>query len=415
MDGISRSSKKITTTLFVVQSIASAGMIAIGTLNTIVGAELSGKPGWAGIPAAVYLVAGALAAFLWGRLIGRIGWRIGLTTGLVFGLMGSALVVAAIQMGSWVVLMFAMVLIGVAYAAMNLSRFAAAEVNPPSSRGKAISTVVLGGTVGAIVGPLMVGPAGRMAVGFGADELGGAYMMGAVLFSLAATVVFLSLKPDPGEIGRDIARLFPTQIVLDGERRPITEILKQPAAMLAVLAMVFGQTVMVLLMVITTLHMRNYQHGLGSISLVISAHTFGMFAFSIISGRLADRFGRGPVIAFGAGTLVLASLVAQSSTEVLPLMIALFLLGLGWNFCYVGGSALLADQLSPAERSPTQGFNDLLVGMVSALGSLGSGIVYASLGYRVMSFVGAAVSLVLFGVVVVWLRGQRRAVLRQAV
>jgi len=100
---------------------------------------------------------------------------------------------------------------------------------------------------------------------------------------------------------------------------------------------------------------------------------------------------------------------------VLPLTIALFLLGLGWNFCYVGGSALLADQLSPAERSPTQGFNDLLVGMVSALGSLGSGIVYASMGYRVMSFVGAAVSLVLFGVVVIWLRGQKRTVLREAV
>jgi len=176
----------------------------------------------------------------------------------------------------------------------------------------------------------------------------------------------------------------------------------------AVAAMVIGQMVMIMLMVITALHMKDHQHGLTAVSLVFASHTLGMYAFSIISGRLTDRWGRGPVIVAGAGTLVLASLLAPISPNVLPLVVALFLLGLGWNFCYVGGSSLLADQLSPAERARTQGFNDMLIGLASAVGSLGSGFVFAALGYGVMGVVGAVASLIPLGLALWWQVGQRR-------
>jgi MFS family permease len=146
-------------------------------------------------------------------------------------------------------------------------------------------------------------------------------------------------------------------------------------------------------MVITSLHMRGHNHELGDISIVISAHTFGMYAFSIVSGQLLDRWGRGPVIIVGSATLVISCLAATISPNVLPLGIALFLLGLGWNFCYVGGSTLLADQLTPVERARTQGFNDLLVGLASAIGSLGSGFIFAALGYNMMAYVTAATAL----------------------
>ncbi|MBK8824135.1 MAG: MFS transporter [Anaerolineales bacterium] len=172
------------------------------------------------------------------------------------------------------------------------------------------------------------------------------------------------------------------------------QIFSQPAAMVALVSMVLGQMVMVLVMVITSLHMRGHHHELTSISMVISSHTFGMYAFSIISGRLADQWGRGPVIIIGSATLVLACIAATISPDVLPLGVALFLLGLGWNFCFVGGSTLLADQLSPAERARTQGFNDLLVGLASAVGSLGSGFIFAALGYNTMAFISAAFALI---------------------
>jgi len=139
-----------------------------------------------------------------------------------------------------------------------------------------------------------------------------------------------------------------------------------------------------------------------------------MYAFSIFSGRLADRLGRVPVLMAGAATLALASLLAPLSPQLLPLGFALFLLGLGWNFCYVGGSALLADQLSPAERARTQGFNDLLIGSVSALGSLGSGLVFAGVGYGVMGIAAAAVSVLALLLSLGWLWGQRRTAGRRA-
>ena len=145
---------------------------------------------------------------------------------------------------------------------------------------------------------------------------------------------------------------------------------------------------------------------------MISSHTFGMFAFSILSGRLSDRYGRGPIILFGSATLIVACVAATLSPNVLPLSVALFLLGLGWNFCFVGGSTLLADQLSVAERARAQGFNDLLVGMASAIGSLGSGLIFAAVGYEVMAFVSAALAVIPLVAAISWL--QRRGPSLQA-
>lgn len=153
--------------------------------------------------------------------------------------------------------------------------------------------------------------------------------------------------------------------------------------------MVFGQMVMVLVMVIASLHMRGHNHGLGDISIVISSHTFGMYALSILSGRLSDKWGRGPVILIGCATLTIACIAATLSLAMLPLGVALFLLGLGWNFCYVGGSTLLADQLAQPERARTHGANDLMIGLASVVGSVSSGFIFTALGYNVMAYVSA--------------------------
>lgn len=402
MTDLSRTARKITFTLFLAQSLFSAGFIAGATVSSILGARLGGNP-WAGVPAAVLLLGSALAASVWGVLMDVIGRRNGITLGLVLGVLGSGLIVIAVNQSLLLLMLGGMALLGFAQSALLLGRFAAAEVNPPEKRGAAISNVVLGGTVGAIFGPLMVGPLGILALRLGMDELAGGYIAGLVLLGIAAVVVFIGLRPDPRDVGKQVAALYPDSAP-DGEARPIGVILRQPAALTAVTAMVVGQVVMVAIMVITSLHMREHNHGLGSISAIISAHTLGMYAFSVISGRLADKWGRGPVILTGAATLVLASVTAPLSPDVLPLAVSLFLLGLGWNFCFVGGSALLADQLSFAERARTQGVNDLLVGLASATGSLGSGLVYAATSYTVISLVGGTLSLIPLGMVLVWMR-----------
>ena len=133
-----------------------------------------------------------------------------------------------------------------------------------------------------------------------------------------------------------------------------------------------------------------------------------MFAFSIVSGRLTDRWGRGAVIMTGAGFLVVACILAPLSTNMLPLAIALLLLGIGWNFCYVGGSTLLSDQLSPAERPKTQGTNDLLLGLVTATASFSSGLMYASIGYNAMGVIGASIALIPLGLTGWWLIRRRQ-------
>ncbi len=404
MTSYAKPARKITWVLFTNQSLASAGFIAASTLNSIIGTKLGGSASFAGVPSAVYLLGAAFAASAWGYLMDRIGRRNGIVAGLAIGVIGNGLVLFAIQTSSLFLFLIGMVLMGITNAAVVLGRFAAAEVNPPEKRGAAISNVVLGGTFGAIVGPLLVGPMGGFVKTLGMDELAGAYLATLVLFVIASVVVFAGLRPDPRDLGKQVAAEHPDSALSTGEARPIFEILRQPAALVAVSAMVLGQVVMVALMVITSLHMRNHHHNLANISAVISSHTFGMYAFSILSGRLSDKWGRVPVILTGAVTLLLSCIAAPLSPNVIPLAVALFLLGLGWNFCFVGGSTLLADQLSPLERSRTQGTNDLLVGLASATGSLGSGIVFAMSSYTVIAIVAGVLSLIPLLMSLFWIR-----------
>lgn len=403
MDNLTRIARKITFILFIEQSLASAGFIAAATLNSIVGANLSYHSNWAGVPTAIYLLAGAFSAYAWGYIMDVIGRRGGLMLGLFLGVLGSAFAFMAIVQSSFILFLVGMIFMGIANAAVQLGRFAAAEVNPPDARGRAISNVVIGGTFGAIFGPWLVGPIGVWIKPIAGDELAGAYAISFILFLIGMVTVFLGLRPDPREIGREVAGKFPETQAGSGAARSVLEVLRQPAALTAVIAMSLGQVVMVLVMVITSLHMRDHDHMLGDISFVISAHTIGMYAFSIISGRLADRFGREPVILTGTFTLILACLAATISPDVLPLSVALFLLGLGWNFCFVAGSALFSDQLSQVERSRMQGFSDLLVGLSSAIGSLSSGLIFAAVGYNMMAYISAVISLIPLIVVVAWM------------
>ena len=405
----SRFARKITLTLFSAQSLASCGLIAAATLNSILGARLGGGAAWAGVPTAVYLLGGAGASLLWGYLMDSLGRRGGLALGLALGAVGAGLAFWSINSDQFYIFLVAMLLMGVANATMQLGRFAAAEVHPPQQRGRAISYVVLGGTLGAIFGPLLVGPAGQAAQSRGMDEFSGAYLVTLILFVVAALVVFAALRPDPKEIGAEVARLYPANNELSGGDQPLKQILRRPAVQVAMLSMVASQVVMVAVMVLTALHMRDHQHALSDVSLVISAHTIGMFAFSAVSGRLVDRWGRARVILSGAAGLLLACLAAPLSNMTIALAFSLFLLGLGWNFCYVGGSTLLSDHLSAGERSRTQGFNDLLIGLASALGSLVSGIIFARYGFAVMTIAGAVIATLPILAVWTWMRTQPQA------
>ncbi len=175
LDRLSQSARRLTWVLFAAQSMSSAGFIAAATLASILGAELAGSAAWAGVPSSVYLLGTAGAALAWGYLMDVLGRRGGLVLGLVLGALGGGLAFLAVDTGSFLLFLVGLALMGVASAAVTLGRFAAAEVHPPAERGRALSTVVLGGTVGAVLGPLLVGPAGRWAESLGRRDLSGAY------------------------------------------------------------------------------------------------------------------------------------------------------------------------------------------------------------------------------------------------
>jgi MFS family permease len=408
VEDYSRIARRITVTLLATQSLVSAAFVASGTVSVIVGAQLSGNLAWAGVPSSVTQLGTACAALAVAATTDRIGRRWGLALGLAVGVLGTGLAVGAIVAGAFSLFLGGAVLLGVASAAIRLARFAAAEVHPPESRGRAISNVVIGGSVGSVVGPLLIGPSGRWAQQAGLNELVGPYLAALVILALASLVIFIWLRPDPRDVGRRIAEYHPETVVRQGPARSVSQILRTPAAVVAVSAMVFSQVVMAMLTGVVSLYMKNHQHALTDISVVVSAHVFGMFAFSMVAGRLTDRWGRGPVILSGTATLVLACALAPLSPDVLPLSIALFLLGVGWNFCYVGGSTLLSDQLSPKERAKTQGANDFLIGLATAAASFGSGLMFAGTGYAAMGIMGTVASLVPMGLTGWWMARERR-------
>jgi len=388
-----RIARKITWVLFLSQGLSSAGFIAAFTVNALVGVDLTGRTALAGVPGAFYVVGMACGALVWGWSMEWLGRRRGLAFGQILGVVGSGIAMAAVVHRSLFWFLPGLVLVGMARAAVDLGRFAAAEVHLPAERGRAISNVVLGSTVGAVLGPLLVGPTGRLAAAAGFPELAGPYGVGFVGLVLAALLIGAGLRPDPRDIGRELARLKPESAPLQATRS-LAQIVWQPGVVVAMGSMVFAQLVMVVPMSITSVHMTAHRHPLSAVSVVIAAHTLGMFAFSTLSGRMTDRWGRGRAIMLGSALLILSCLLAAPSTNLLPLVAALFLLGLGWNFAYVAGSTLLADQLSPKERAKTQGFNDLLLNLASAASQLASGVVYASGGYGVMGLAAAAAAAV---------------------
>ena len=402
----SAAARKLKWTLFGAQAMGSAGFLVASTVTPIVGAQLSGRPSFAGVPTAFYWAGGALATLVWGRLMDPIGRRRTLSLGLLVGVLGASLASLFVVRHSFRGFILGLALMGAANSALQLARFMAGEVHRMEERGRAISTVVLGGTVGAVLGPALVAPMSTLAISLGGPPLAGPYAASAGFFSLGAVLVVVLLWPDPRDLAKEVHL---ASAVEPPARRTVSEILRDRGVRIAGLTMAIAQVVMVMLMVITSLHMSHHHHQLSSIAAVMSSHVFGMYAFSVVSGRLADQWGRGPLIGVGALVLVVSCLTATLSTEVAPLAFALFLLGLGWNFCYVGGSTLLSDCLSQAERARIQSVNDFVLTTLAGTGSALSGLVFSSLGYAMMGYLSAGVSLIL-----VWLsRGvTRRATAR---
>ena len=251
----------------------------------------------------------------------------------------------------------------------------------------------------------------------------GPFWIGAALMGLALILLLVALRPDPKELAALLARNEKTAKEAasseDGSPgaqagsqeaprglRGVIHLLKLPDVQLAIAAMAIGQMVMTLLMVVTPLHMNRADYKADAISYVLMAHTLGMFGLSGLSGWLASRVGRVPMIFAGALVQVLAAIMMPLSTELPVLFVSLFLLGLGWNFSYIAGSSLLSAALEGSrQRGRVQGINEAMVAIASAFGSLGTGSIYSVSGVVAVAVSGVFFSAAL-GALALWLGRQ---------
>ena len=383
-------------TYFTSVALTSTGYIATFTVASLAAPQLTGSRATSGLPSAVAVAGTAVAATILSALMARRGRRAGIVTGLAIGSLGALAGLVSVFVGSFALLLAGSLAIGFANSATQLTRYAAADLSP-NARASALSLVVWGSTVGSVVGPNLVAPAGSIAPRLGWDPLAGGLAL-ALAFVVAAWVV-ASLGPRAAEP----VHHGPEADAGHGARTLtlLRDMLAGVAGRSAVLALASGQLVMVLVMTMTPLHLHENGHGLEVVGFVIGAHTLGMFGVAPISGRLTDRFGAPLVIGAGFAMLALAGVLAALTPASGGVMLSgpLFLLGAGWSFTFVAGSSLLSAAGSLSERARLQGATDALTWTVAALSGLASGVVLDLIGFELMAVAGAVIA-VLLGLVV---------------
>jgi len=341
--------------------------------------RLTGRDGAAGLLWGLYFLAAAAGAALIGRWMDRVGRRPGLI--LSYLLVGAAAAAAAlsIRAGSFAGLMASTIPFGVALGGANLGRGAVADMYPAERRGRAVGILLAAGTIGAVGSPLLAavieGAAGEGSVLPWIVPIAGAF---------GALVCVLAVRPDP----RDLAV---QDVVTSREAgRSWRELFRVPTFRIAVLAGAVGQMAMVGVMGVTPTALDHAHHGGTAISLVISTHIAGMFAFAPLIGRWMDRVGRRAALIAGCVTSIAGALVAATEVNAFVIGIGLLAIGLGWSATFLGATALISDITAPNERAGALGFTDLLIGLTSAAAGLTGGIVLEAAGYGPLG-VGLAV------------------------
>jgi MFS family permease len=337
-------------------------MAAVGALA---GYALAPSPRLATVPVVTYVLGAALSTLPASFFMKRRGRRAGFLVGSSLGMAGGAVGAIAIALHSFTLLLAGTFLCGIYNAFGQYYRFAAADAAPPDWKGRAISLTLAGGIFGGFIGPAV----GRFTRDLVEPQFLASYAALAVL-ALASLVIAAGLSfPEQSEEERH------------GTGRPLRVILRQPAVVVAVLAAAAGYGVMNLLMSVTPLAMDLCcHHPFADATFVLQWHVIGMFAPSFITGGLIQRLGVLNVLLAGAALMFVCVAIAMSGVTLMHFWWALTLLGVGWNFLYIGGTMLLTEAHRPAEKAKVQGVNDSLVFAVMVSSSLTSGVVVTGTG-----------------------------------
>ena len=381
------------------QMFGGAGLAAGITVGALLAEQMLGTNAFAGLPAALFTLGSAGAALTVGRLSNRFGRRMGLATGFITGGLGAIGVVFAAVLNS-VFLLFASLLVYGAGTATNLqARYAGTDLASNKQRATAVSIAMVSTTFGAVAGPNLVEVMGNVALSIGVPELAGPFILSAAAFIVAGIVLFSFLRPDPFIIALKINE---NKQKTEPKKIPEKNHLNKKRITVGALTMVLTQIVMIAIMTMTPIHMGHHGHSLGAIGLVIGFHIGSMYLPSLFTGILVDKIGRTAMVIASGVTLLASGIVAALAPgdSLFLLIVALSLLGIGWNFGLISGTALIVDATEPLTRAKTQGTVDVFIALAGASGSAMSGMVVAGSSYEMLSLAGGVLSLILIPVVI---------------
>lgn len=386
--------KKNVAVLAICQGLLLINNSVLITVNALAGYALAADKALATLPVTAYFVGSALTTLPLSFLMKRYGRRAGFMLGAGCAIAGSLACAVAIYQGSFWLLCLGTLVLGAYFAAGQYYRFAAADTAPLDFRSTAISLVLAGGLVGGFVGPETSKLTKDIVAG---HTFAGAYLS-LIGFALLSMIVL---------------RWLDIPVLTESERRetgrPMATIARQPAFLVAVLCGMIAYGVMNLLMAATPLAMIACEHPFSDAAFVIQWHLIGMFAPSFVTGALIRRFGLLTVMLVGVVLNVLCVGIAISGVDVMHFWLAMTLVGVGWNFLFVGATALLTESHAPAERAKVQGLNDAAIFMTLVVSSLSAGALFSYQGWLTMNLF-ALPFLALTGAALVWLAWRRRPV-----
>lgn len=377
----------VLSTAQVLSGVGVASGVAAGSLLV---ADLTGSEGMAGLAQTAGVLGAAVAAAPLGALSNRIGRRPSLALGYTIGALGAVIVIVSATAHFLPTLLLGTFCVGSATAAGLQGRYAATDLAEPSRVGFSLSVVVWATTIGAVAGPNLMAPASHLADRLGLLPLTGPYVVTLLALATGAVVVWTLLRPDPLVTERRLRGVIEQPVPATfAEVRAVVRV--SPGAILGIASMAIGYVVMVMVMVMTPVHMQHVDATLTLIGLVISVHILGMYAFSPLVGWLTDRYGPRPAIWTGVMILAASTVLAGTAPgmDMPRLGAGLFLLGFGWSFTLVAGSALVTESIADPDRPGVQGFGDTVMNGAAAIGGVVAGVVVAVGSYAWLNAVAA--------------------------
>ena len=376
------------------QALFQTASVLVMTVGGLAGGQIASRPELATMPIAAMFLGTAAATFPASMWMARVGRRTGFVAGAMLGVLGGLFGAFGLWLGSLAVLSLGAFLVGTYQAFAQFYRFAAGEVSDDAFRPRAISLVLGGGVVAALAGPML----GRLGEPILSPAYTGSFLLLAVVSAVAA-VLLLGLRSQ--ETHSAVADT-------DGGR-PWSKIVSQPAYLVALFGAVTGYGIMILAMTATPLAMSHHHHELSTTATVIQLHVLGMFLPSFFTGSLIARFGVLRIMLTGVVFFAGHIAMALSGTGFVSFASALVLLGIGWNFLYIGGTTLLTATYTPAEKGRAQATNDMTIFAVGLACSFSAGALLERYGWEAMNL-ALIPWLVLAGAALVWLGWfQRRA------